>query len=180
MWPIDTGRTVDVEQLASRVLQTSGIEGVTFLGGEPFEQAEGLAELGARVRAAGLSVLTFSGYEYDLLVNSSRDDWNQLLAVTDLLIDGPYDRSQPDHARPWVGSRNQGFRFLSPRYLHLASQLGSIPDRLEVRITSDGKVFINGMCPHDFLSTMRQEVGRKAAARSSRGAASLAGSPPLR
>lgn len=180
MWPGNIGRTVDVNELASRILETGGIEGVTFLGGEPFEQAQGLAELGAQVRAADLSVLTFTGYEYDLLVNSSRDDWEQLLAATDLLIDGPYDRTQLDHERPWVGSKNQSFRFLSPKYLHILPQLGSIPDRLEVRIASDGEIFLNGMCPQDFLSSMRQEVGRKPSAHTSRRARSLARSPAPR
>ncbi len=168
MWARDTGFTVTVDELASRIVETTGIEGVTFLGGEPFEQAEALADLAGRVRAAGLSVLTFSGYEYETLINSSRDGWGQLLAATDLLIDGPYDRTQPDHERPWVGSRNQEFRYLSPRYAYLASQLGSIPDGIEVRITSDGQVFLNGMCSADFLNVMRREVGRRPSADASR------------
>jgi len=168
MWARAGGFTVEVDELASVIETTPGIEGVTFLGGEPFEQAEALGELGTRVRAAGLSVLTFSGYEYDVLVNSPRDDWRRLLAATDLLIDGPYDRTQPDHERPWVGSRNQGFRYLSPRYAYLASQLGSIPDGIEVRIASDGQVFLNGMCPTDFLNVMRREVGRRPSADASR------------
>ncbi len=168
MWASTGGFTVEVDELASVIETTPGIEGVTFLGGEPFEQAEALGEIGTRVRAAGLSVLTFSGYEYDVLVNSPRDDWRRLLAATDLLIDGPYDRTQPDHERPWVGSRNQGFRYLSPRYAYLASQLGSIPDGIEVRIASDGQVFLNGMCPTDFLNVMRREVGRRPSADASR------------
>lgn len=157
---------MQVEQLASRVIETPGIEGVTFLGGEPFEQAGALAELGARVRAAGLSILTFSGYVYDVLASSGRDEWERLLAVTDLLIDGPYDRTQPDRERPWVGSRNQSFRFLTPRYLHLAPRLGAVADQIEVRISSEGSVFINGMCSQSFLRLMRREVGRTAPASS--------------
>ena len=160
MWPQQGGRVVEVKELASQMNDATGIEGVTFLGGEPFEQAEALAELGSRVRAAGLSVLTFSGYEYDVLVNASRSHWDELLAVTDLLIDGPFDRSQPDAERPWVGSRNQGFRFLSPRYLHLAEQMNTISDGLEVRITRDGRVRINGMCSDTFLRSVRRDVGR--------------------
>ncbi len=168
MWPRDGGRVVDVEELAARVVQTSGIEGVTFLGGEPFEQANALGELGGRVRAHGLSVLTFSGYGYDHLVDSAREDWIRLLSATDLLIDGPYDRTQPDVQRPWVGSRNQSFRFLTSRYLHLRSRLGAIHDRVEVRISSDGRTFINGMCSQDFLHSVRKDLGRESGAESNR------------
>jgi organic radical activating enzyme len=37
------------------------VEGVTFLGGEPFEQAAAAAELAEVTRARGLSVMTFTG-----------------------------------------------------------------------------------------------------------------------
>jgi anaerobic ribonucleoside-triphosphate reductase activating protein len=47
MWARDTGFTVTVDELASRIVETTGIEGVTFLGGEPFEQAEALLTLPA-------------------------------------------------------------------------------------------------------------------------------------
>jgi hypothetical protein len=39
-----------------------GIEGVSLLGGEPFEQPAAVAELCAGVRALGLSVMVFSGF----------------------------------------------------------------------------------------------------------------------
>jgi len=160
MWPADRGKTVDVEHLASRIVRAPGIEGVTFLGGEPFEQADALAELASSVRAAGLSVMAFSGYEYDELLSSPRADWRRLLGVTDLLVDGPFDQQRLDRHRPWVGSTNQNFRFLTPRYRNLESELRSIPDRVEIRIGPDGVFFLNGMCSEQFLRTMRRDIGR--------------------
>lgn len=159
MWAPDRGRAVQVEALAAEILATDGIEGVTFLGGEPFEQAAELAALARRVRRAGLSVMSFSGYTYDeLAADDGRPGWRDLLDATDLLVDGPYDMRRPDHRRPWVGSTNQRFRFLTERYADLAERLCELPDRVEVRLNPDGTVFVNGMARPDQLRAVRRQV----------------------
>lgn len=53
------------EAMVDRLLEAQaewGLEGVTFLGGEPFLQAQGLAAVAEGVSRAGLSVMTFTGY----------------------------------------------------------------------------------------------------------------------
>ena len=42
--------------------QTFDLEGVTFLGGEPMLQAQGLAFVAQGAQSLGLSVMVFSGY----------------------------------------------------------------------------------------------------------------------
>ena len=158
-WGARGGQVVEVGYLLEKIVTTSGIEGVTFLGGEPFDQATPLAALARSVQDAGLSVMTFSGYEYDTLQRDQRPGWDDLLAATDLLVDGPFVRSLPDVTRPWLGSTNQRFRFLSPRYENLADDLGSIPDRLEVRLSPDGAVLINGMASSAVLNDLEAAVG---------------------
>jgi anaerobic ribonucleoside-triphosphate reductase activating protein len=105
---------VPVDALTREALETPGIEGVSFLGGEPFVQAGPLAALAERVRAAGLSVMVFTGFTLAEL--RQREDAPLLLAATDLLVDGRYDRTQPDAVRRWIGSQNQVLHFLSDRY----------------------------------------------------------------
>jgi anaerobic ribonucleoside-triphosphate reductase activating protein len=144
-WDADAGEWMDVAALAGRILGGPPVEGVTFLGGEPFQQAAALAELGRIVRDAGRSVLTFSGYTLEKIRRADRADWNALLDVTDLLIDGPYVRERLDLSRPWAGSSNQRYHFLTGRYRHLEPELTSIPQRLEVRVHPDGRLEINGM-----------------------------------
>lgn len=144
-WDADAGEWMDVGALAEHILGGPPVEGVTFLGGEPFEQAAGLAELGGILRGAGLSVLTFSGYTLEKIRRAGRADWDALLGVTDLLIDGPFVRGRLDLSRPWVGSSNQRYHFLTDRYRHLEPELSSIPQRLEVRVHPDGRLEINGM-----------------------------------
>jgi anaerobic ribonucleoside-triphosphate reductase activating protein len=80
----------DIGELAGRILSIEGIDGVTFSGGEPFAQARPLAELGLLLRDAGLNVVTYSGYTCEELGTGTDPDWPALLAVTDLLIAGPF------------------------------------------------------------------------------------------
>jgi anaerobic ribonucleoside-triphosphate reductase activating protein len=99
-WPKNGGYEAAVEEMETRILNVSNIEGVTFLGGEPFEQAEALADLGRRMRRVGLSVMTFTGYVLEDILKSSRQGWHDSLDVTDLLLDGPYIRDLTDTGRP--------------------------------------------------------------------------------
>ena len=57
----------------------------------------------------------------------------------------PPGRARLDLSRPWVGSGNQRYHFLTERYRHLEPELTSIPQRLEVRVHPDGRLEINGM-----------------------------------
>jgi anaerobic ribonucleoside-triphosphate reductase activating protein len=157
-WDADGGESADAVQLGERIAADEAIEGVTFLGGEPFEQAAALALVGARARAAGRSVMVFTGYEYEHLRDAGRADWDALLATTDLLVDGPYDWRRPDRVRPWVGSTNQRFHCLTDRYADLWPLFAAAADRVEVHIRPDGRVWINGMCSTGSLRGLRRDV----------------------
>jgi anaerobic ribonucleoside-triphosphate reductase activating protein len=96
----------DIGILADRILSVSGIHGVTFSGGEPFAQAGPLAELGRILRDAGMSIVTYSGYTCEQLGTGTDPDWPALLAVTDLLVAGPY-REGLGSSQSLAGSGNQ-------------------------------------------------------------------------
>jgi anaerobic ribonucleoside-triphosphate reductase activating protein len=162
-WPRDGGTDHSVEELAETLMNGPEIEGVTFMGGEPFEQAAELAALAERVREAGLSIVTFSGYEFDVIERSTDAGWRSLLAATDLLIAGPYIKKLTNFANPWVGSSNQTYHFLTPRYRHLEGRLSEFQNGVEIRIRPDGGVFINGMADivqlHDLASSVASAAG---------------------
>jgi anaerobic ribonucleoside-triphosphate reductase activating protein len=168
MWAARGGQDKDVSVLAQHIV-AADVEGVTFLGGEPFEQAAGLAALACRLRSEGLSVMTFTGFTYEHLVEAAIDDSDicALLNATDLLVDGPYVAYSPDLTRPWVGSTNQGFRFLTDRYRHLDGALGHLPDRIEVRVAPDGTATVNGWASVDALDALLDGVAKTPVGRGS-------------
>lgn len=157
-WSFNGGYQATVEDLFGQILKQQNIEGVTFIGGEPFSQARPLAALGRLCRERSLSVVTFTGYEHSRLVAARREDWNALLAVTDLLLAGPFLEDQKDFSRPWVGSRNQEFIFLTDRYQHLQAEGFSSRNGLEIQIASDGGVRLNGLVPVEDILSFRQEL----------------------
>jgi anaerobic ribonucleoside-triphosphate reductase activating protein len=150
-WDAGAGAAIGADELVRRILGGPPVEGATFLGGEPFAQAEPLAHIGAELKKSGLSVITFTGYTIEEIRESPRPGWAELLNVTDLLIDGPFVRELADTSRPWVGSSNQRYHFLTPRYRHIEKNIADIPNRLEVRILPNGMVSINGLIATDDL-----------------------------
>jgi anaerobic ribonucleoside-triphosphate reductase activating protein len=118
------------------------IEGVTLLGGEPFDQAGALAELAEGCHALGLSVMTFTGYTLAELRAREDEDTEALVAATDLLVDGRYDATRPETARRWAGSTNQTFHFLTGRY---PPGIERGAERVvEARLRLDGTAEVNG------------------------------------
>lgn len=159
LWGSNGGTATYPRALADQAA-TAEVEGVTLLGGEPFEQAPALAEFAALVRSNGLSVMAFTGYEREVLESADAPvGAAALLAETDLLVDGPYRAGAKDFTRPWVGSTNQRFHFLTERYLHLESQLTALPDRLEVRVSVKGEVAVNGWASVDQLEALLTGMG---------------------
>jgi anaerobic ribonucleoside-triphosphate reductase activating protein len=154
LWTRRGGRWTDPDQLAVDVV-AADVEGVTLLGGEPFDQAPALARFATLVRDAGLSVMTFTGHlRQELERADAPPGAHDLLAATDLLVDGPYLAEVPDHSRPWVGSRNQRFHFLTDRYSRLESKLTDLSDRVEIRVSTSGEVAVNGWATVDQLDTL--------------------------
>lgn len=135
-----------VEDLAALILGTDGIEGVTFSGGEPFAQARALTALAERVRAHGLSVFVFTGYNLDELMHPEHC---ALLAVTDVLVTGRYIEAARTTELAWRGSANQQIHFLSDRYgpadLEQAAEV-------EFHLDADGKLTATGFPAAQLLS----------------------------
>src|SRR5262249_25155688 len=118
------------------------IEGITLLGGEPLAHAAGAAALARPTRALGLSVMVFTGYTLDEARALPDDAVADLLAHTDILVDGPYVREMPDTRRRWIGSTNQRIHFLTDRY-RADDPCWRKPNTLEVRLR-DGELTVNG------------------------------------
>lgn len=147
---------MSVEKLAKEILATPGLEGVTFAGGEPFCQASALAALAQTLRTHGLGVITFTGYTLAQLKDKQDVATTALLDATDLLIDGPYVQALACGDKPWVGSSNQQYHFLTSRYRESVVAAQKKHNRLEIRILPDGRIIANGMLPADALRAIRE------------------------
>jgi len=105
--------------LANWINSIDNIEGITFSGGEPFEQSEAISRVIRLVnqnRKTPLSVFVFTGFEYNVLKSSSNDAVQNLLFLVDVLSAGPYIASERDESLLWRGSANQELVYLTNRY----------------------------------------------------------------
>lgn len=141
------GRAMAARELADRLDRLPPhVEGVSLLGGEPFDQPEGVAELCELVRDRKLTVMIYSGYTLAELTARNHPAIARALAATDLLVDGRYDHTRPEPPPPigrrWIGSTNQVIHYLTAAY-H--------PDEARMRGHNtvelhwhDGRLLING------------------------------------
>lgn len=142
-WDFSAGEYYDVNVLFDMIKSQNGIEGVTFLGGEPFEQINDVLELSKLIKSINLSIVCFTGFKIEELKQKNDNNINKLLTMIDLLIDGGFEKEKFDLSRPWVGSSNQRYIFLSNRYN--AEHIKKYKNKIEMRIDSNGKILINGM-----------------------------------
>lgn len=145
MLPFAGGTALPISALLAQIHQAAnqqGVEGITLLGGEPLAHAPGAAILAREVRATGLSVMIFSGYTLEEAKQLPEPAVAELLSLTDILVDGPYLREQPEAQRRWIGSANQRIHFLTERY-RAADPCWQRRNTLEIRLR-DRELSVNG------------------------------------
>lgn len=81
--------------------------GITFSGGEPFEQAQQCAEIAESAHNIGLDVWVYTGYIFEQILETDRDDWNRFLNSIDILVDGPFVFEKKNINLRFRGSENQ-------------------------------------------------------------------------
>lgn len=155
LWSTSGGTTIVPEELG-REIDEARVEGVTLLGGEPFDQAPACAILAEHLKMRGLGVIVFTGYTHEVLALGAQAGWTRLLAATDLLVDGRFEASDPESARAWVGSNNQRFLHLTDRYAEL--EPAAHANRLELRVLPSGEVDVCGFATRETLTELREAL----------------------
>ena len=104
------GKITDTAELLEKIKSNPLLDGVTFSGGEPFCQAEVLAQLGAEIKKSELNIITYTGFEFEYLYeNRDKNGYGKLLEITDYLIDGQFIEAEKDWQIKFRGSRNQRY-----------------------------------------------------------------------
>jgi anaerobic ribonucleoside-triphosphate reductase activating protein len=99
------GYSVTFGEILEEIKRNPLLDGVTFTGGEPFLQAGKLAALAACIKALGLSIMAYTGYTWEELLESP--ERSSLLPCLDTLADGRFDLSKKSLELAFTGSTNQ-------------------------------------------------------------------------
>jgi anaerobic ribonucleoside-triphosphate reductase activating protein len=142
-WSFEINQSIAIDELADKIISNPDNEGVTFSGGEPFWQAPALAELAWQVKAAGLNVMSFTGFTIEQLRSTQAPAGAQdLLAQLDLLVDGAYVESLAIHSPDsLVSSSNQRVHLFNPT---LQDRLNWASNQMEIHILKDGTRIFTG------------------------------------
>lgn len=70
-------------------------------------QAEALVPLAEKVKELKKHLTVYTGYRYEQLLEKKEPAAERLLALADLLVDGPFLLEERDLTLPYRGSRNQ-------------------------------------------------------------------------
>lgn len=115
-WEFDYGKeyTLDIENEIIDALRPDYIEGLSLLGGEPFEPENQPALLGllrrVRKELPAKNVWVYSGFTLEELLGESRartEYTDEMLSLIDVLVDGRFIYAEKDITLRFRGSRNQ-------------------------------------------------------------------------
>lgn len=105
MWSTQPKNLFKRGELLQQIISDEGIDGVTFLGGEPLQQPDNLLWLIQQLKERKVHVMLYTGYEEDEISQSPL--FSEICMLADILIPGRYHDEERDIYLEWRGSRNQ-------------------------------------------------------------------------
>lgn len=101
------GTEMTIDEIFAQIKANPHLRGVTFSGGEPFEQVPALLELGKKIKESGMSLMSYTGYTLEELKKRHDPETDELLGLLDILVDGRYVESLRNLTLIYRGSENQ-------------------------------------------------------------------------
>lgn len=115
-WSNESNMLISVDDMFEKIKKEMPlIKGVTFSGGEPFDQAVELSKLAFKCKEVGLNVMVYSGFTYSELQSKSifkEAGIGFLLKNIDILVDGKFEIDKTDNVKRYRGSNNQNMLYL--------------------------------------------------------------------
>jgi anaerobic ribonucleoside-triphosphate reductase activating protein len=156
--PDRPARRAEPAEVAEELLADPRVTGLTLSGGEPMQQAAGLAELVRHARVIrDVSVVCFTGHRLERLrAGPSAPGAADLLANVDVLIDGRYVASLDD-GRGLRGSSNQRVHHLTERLAACGYDFEGRPRTAEIAVDGPRALLI-GVPPPGLLDVFDTAV----------------------
>lgn len=103
------GEERDMDELIKDTLNNPILRGVTFSGGDPWEQADKFAYMAKVFKDNGLDIWSYTGYTFEYIIENKdeRSGWNDLLNNIDVLVDGKFEEDKMKDGIKFKGSTNQ-------------------------------------------------------------------------
>lgn len=105
----DGGQLMDMEKIIDDINSNSMLRGVTFSGGDPWEQADKFAYIAKIITKPNFNIWCYTGYTFEYILENryKKTGWNDLLTSIDVLVDGEFVEEKKDCRLKYRGSSNQ-------------------------------------------------------------------------
>lgn len=104
----DGGVICDTGKIIESINNDQFIDGVTFSGGDPFEQPLAFTEIAKNIK---VDIWCYTGYTFEYILeeikNGNRPEWLSLLEHIDYLVDGKFEKDNTEIECKFRGSANQ-------------------------------------------------------------------------
>ena len=108
-WSFEGGKLIEIDDLVAQVKKEYFLDGVTFSGGDPFEQADKFAILAKKLKNNKINIWCYTGYTWQQLLERAKTDKDtqDLLELCDVVVDGPFVEELHQENLLFRGSSNQ-------------------------------------------------------------------------
>lgn len=108
-WSFEGGEMVDIDELVKQVNDEYFLDGVTFSGGDPFQQADKFTIFAKKLKEFHINIWCYTGYTWEELLELSKtnNDVADLINCCDVIVDGPFVQEKHDPNLLFRGSSNQ-------------------------------------------------------------------------
>ncbi len=108
-WSFDGGGLIPIDIVKAELDKVEDQDGVTFSGGDPMYQVEACLELAKYIKAKGLNIWVYTGFNYEDIIKIAKEKpvYLEFLKYIDILVDGKFIQEERDLSLLFRGSRNQ-------------------------------------------------------------------------
>ena len=108
-WSFDGGKMINMDSLVQQVLDEPFLDGVTFSGGDPFQQPDKFAYLAKKLKEKDINIWIYTGYTFEELLELAKtnESIDEMIHNCDVIVDGPFVQDLYDPKLLFRGSSNQ-------------------------------------------------------------------------
>ena len=151
MWSFKENQLLEIDKIITQIQNVENLKGVTFIGGEPFDQLKELLYFVNKLKKHKLGVTIYTGYEQYELQNKQQIE---ILKNTDLLISGRYIEELRNTNLKWIGSENQEILHLTDFY---TINKNDNANYCEINISETGALTILGFPDENLIKTINHD-----------------------
>lgn len=103
------GKIQDMDEIINSIKSNPILRGVTFSGGDPFEQADKFAYIAKELKDTKLDIWCYTGYTFEYILKHKDENkgWSNLISYIDVLVDGKFEEDKKIEGLKFKGSTNQ-------------------------------------------------------------------------